>query len=144
VVFLIAGAVRMLQLKSYLTAVTAAILAVLPWSPGWLLGLPFGIWALVVLSRREVVAAFLSARPAPSEALPAARAPRRLVRRKLVSLLQSMGGFFLTRLGARKRLSHSPEPDKGPAKGLQPRETAPYRAESLLRDAAGRVEMGEP
>jgi hypothetical protein len=37
-----------------------AITAVLPCGPCWILGLPVGIWALVVLSRAEVKEAFAS------------------------------------------------------------------------------------
>jgi tRNA A-37 threonylcarbamoyl transferase component Bud32 len=57
------GAVRMLTRQSYLWAVTAAILALFPWSPGGLIiGLPCGIWALIVLSKPEVMATYLGDR----------------------------------------------------------------------------------
>src|SRR5438132_6811392 len=45
----IAGAIKMMRLQSYAFAVTASIWAMLPWSYGFLIGLPFGIWALRVL-----------------------------------------------------------------------------------------------
>jgi hypothetical protein len=59
--FIIWGAVRMRNLQSYGMAMGAAILAMLPciW-PCCLLGLPFGIWALVVLSDADVKMAFRS------------------------------------------------------------------------------------
>ncbi len=56
------GALKMLRLEGYRAAVTAGILAMIT-SPGNLVGLPFGIWALVVLSSRSVKTAF--ARTAP-------------------------------------------------------------------------------
>lgn len=57
VVFL--GALKMRRLESYGFAVAASILAIIPCiSPCCVLGLPFGIWALVVLSRDHVRAAF--------------------------------------------------------------------------------------
>jgi tRNA A-37 threonylcarbamoyl transferase component Bud32 len=52
------GAKRMMQLQSYGLAVAAGVLQLVP-SPGSLLGLPIGIWALIVLTRHEVHAAFI-------------------------------------------------------------------------------------
>ena len=53
----VVGASQMRRLAGYRLAITASILAmILP--PGSLLGLPFGIWSLIVLSRREVQEAF--------------------------------------------------------------------------------------
>ncbi len=57
-VAMIIGALRMMRLESYRWAMTASILALLPYSPVSLLGLAAGIWSLVVLNRREVSAAF--------------------------------------------------------------------------------------
>jgi len=51
------GALKMKHLESYGWAITAAILAILV-SPGNIIGLPLGIWALATLSRSEVRAAF--------------------------------------------------------------------------------------
>lgn len=55
------GAVKMMKLESYGFAVGAAILAIIPCvsSPCVILGLPFGIWALVVLMNSEVRNGFL-------------------------------------------------------------------------------------
>jgi len=52
------GAQRMMRLQSYGLAVAAGVLQFIP-SLGSLLGLPIGIWALVVLTRHEVHAAFV-------------------------------------------------------------------------------------
>ena len=52
------GAKRMMRLHSYGLAVAAGVLQLVP-SPGSLLGLPMGIWALVVLTRHEVHVAFV-------------------------------------------------------------------------------------
>src|SRR5262249_60412470 len=54
----VVGAVLMLRLRAYPWAATAAILAQIPWSPAWVLGLPFGIWACNVLGRPEVTGGF--------------------------------------------------------------------------------------
>src|SRR5262249_3623417 len=66
---LIAGAVRMLRERSYTICLAAAVVAMLPWSPAWPLGLTVGIWAVVVLGRRDVMLCFLqeddSAAPEP-------------------------------------------------------------------------------
>jgi len=55
------GAMKMKNLENYSLAMAAAIVAVIPCiSPCCLLGLPFGIWALVVLNDSSVKAAFRS------------------------------------------------------------------------------------
>jgi len=56
---ILVGAYRMMKLRSYGLAVAASIIAMIPCvSPCCCLGLPFGIWALVVLSRPAVKSAF--------------------------------------------------------------------------------------
>ena len=58
-IVVIVGAVKMKNLESYGFAMASAIIAMVPCiSPCCLLGLPFGIWALVVLSDAGVKAAF--------------------------------------------------------------------------------------
>jgi GYF domain 2 len=58
-VLVLIGALRMQQLRSRGLAMTAAIVAMIPClSPCCLLGLPFGIWALIVLSKPEVQSQF--------------------------------------------------------------------------------------
>src|SRR5262249_13876335 len=55
---LIAGARRMMRCQDYAWANAAALWALVPWSPAWVIGLPAGIWALVVLRRPDVQAVF--------------------------------------------------------------------------------------
>jgi phage FluMu protein Com len=58
-VVMLIGAMKMKKLESYGLAMAGAILGMIPYlSPCCLLGLPFGIWALVVLSDGSVKAAF--------------------------------------------------------------------------------------
>ena len=58
-IVVITGALKMKRLQSYPFAMIASIIAMIPCiSPCCLLGLPFGIWALVVLSDPQVKAAF--------------------------------------------------------------------------------------
>jgi hypothetical protein len=58
-VVLLIGALKMKSLRSYGMAMTASVLAMIPCtSPCCLLGLPFGIWALVVLMKADVKSAF--------------------------------------------------------------------------------------
>jgi hypothetical protein len=53
------GALKMRKLENYVFAFTAAILAILPCvSACCILGLPFGIWALVVMNKPEVKSQF--------------------------------------------------------------------------------------
>lgn len=55
------GALQMQQLKSYPLALAASILSMIPFiSPCCCIGLPVGIWALVVLLKPEVKSAFTS------------------------------------------------------------------------------------
>lgn len=58
------GAYRMLTLTSRGWAVAGAVVALVPCFVGyvWVIGLPAGVWALVVLNRRDVKAAFRAAR----------------------------------------------------------------------------------
>jgi hypothetical protein len=56
---LVASAVQMRRLRSYRLCLVAALVAVLPWSPAWPLGLAVGVWAVVILGRRDVMLAFL-------------------------------------------------------------------------------------
>jgi predicted Ser/Thr protein kinase len=57
---IILGASNMLNLRSRSLAVTGAILAMIPCTPCFIIGLPVGIWALVVLMDPEVREAFAS------------------------------------------------------------------------------------
>jgi GYF domain 2 len=58
-VFILFGALKMQKLTSHGLAMATAIVAMIPcFSPCCLLGLPFGIWALVMLSKPEVRSQF--------------------------------------------------------------------------------------
>lgn len=57
--FIVYGALQMKDLKNHAMAMVAAIISMIPCvSPCCLIGLPAGIWALIVLSKPEVKAAF--------------------------------------------------------------------------------------
>ncbi|HAU36830.1 MAG TPA: hypothetical protein DCX07_03840 [Phycisphaerales bacterium] len=56
-ILILLGAMRMMQVRNRGLAIAAAILALIA-APGNIIGLPMGIWALIVLCRREVVEAF--------------------------------------------------------------------------------------
>ena len=102
------GAVGMIRLKGYGLAIAGSIMA-LPAVPGAILGLPFGIWALIVLSRREVKDAFAASRfraaPPMPTALPSST-PRRLfgpalgttfIHTVLLSILVALASFLFPR-----------------------------------------------
>ena len=58
-IVILMGAMKMRNLQSYNFALAATIIAMIPCvSPCCILGLPFGIWALVVLMKPDVKAAF--------------------------------------------------------------------------------------
>jgi hypothetical protein len=67
-VVVVVGALKMRDLEAYGLARLSSVLAMVPLSPAIVLGLPVGIWSLVVLNRPEVRAAFagLSNSAAPS------------------------------------------------------------------------------
>ena len=53
------GGLKMKSLESYSLVMTVSVIAMIPcFSPCCLIGLPIGIWALVVLSKPEVKSAF--------------------------------------------------------------------------------------
>jgi hypothetical protein len=57
-VFILFGAIRMMALRNHQMAFAASIVAMLPCSCCCILGLPFGIWALVVLNKPDVKSQF--------------------------------------------------------------------------------------
>ena len=58
-VFIIFASMKMMKMQSWGLAMTAAIIAMVPCiSPCCILGIPFGIWAIVALSNSDVKAAF--------------------------------------------------------------------------------------
>jgi serine/threonine protein kinase len=59
---LFVGGFRMMRFQSYALAEAASIWAMFPWSPAFVIGLPFGLWALLVLNKPEVKLAFLGRR----------------------------------------------------------------------------------
>jgi len=64
-VLIIVGSIKMMDRRSSALVRTSAALAMIPLLPNpvtWLLGLPMGIWALVVLRREDVKAAFRAAK----------------------------------------------------------------------------------
>lgn len=87
------GAWRMRRLRGYGLAITAAILGIIT-PPGLLIGAVFGVWALIVLSRRDVHEAFLSeaGRPRGKGPVIAAGVVAGLV---LVAILTPVGLFLL-------------------------------------------------
>jgi hypothetical protein len=87
--FTIVGALSMMRLQSYRRAVRASIVAMLPVAPGCILGLPMGIWALVVLSGKEVNAGFASHSSRPEQ-------HRKPVKTALVVCVTVLTVFLLT------------------------------------------------
>jgi len=58
-ILVIFAGVKMKNLENYALSMTGAIIAVIPcFSPCCFVGIPFGIWAIVVLVAPEVKAAF--------------------------------------------------------------------------------------
>jgi tRNA A-37 threonylcarbamoyl transferase component Bud32 len=56
------GGWHMLRLRSYGWAVAGSVLALVPVSAGFMLGVPMGVWALIVLNRSDTQQAFAAGR----------------------------------------------------------------------------------
>jgi hypothetical protein len=101
---LIVGADRLRRFEGYEWVVVALLLAMLPWSPHWPIGMVGGIWGLFVLNRPEVQAAFAanlrrrqkSARPSALPEVPAEHRPTGSVRRRVRSFLCSLRSMFVS------------------------------------------------
>jgi serine/threonine protein kinase len=102
------GAVLMLRLRGYAWAATAAILATIPWSPAWVLSLPFGIWACNVLGRPEVTEAFFSDQRRAGSRSGAPPEPRARMASRLRSLLRSVGRYILPTMPGQKTAAGDP------------------------------------
>jgi hypothetical protein len=96
------GAVMMLRLRNYPLAATASIVAMIPWSPGYFLIMPFGIWACVVLGRPEVTEAFLGDQPTLVEGPAGVVEPQPRVAGRVLSFVRSMGRFIFPTVLRRK------------------------------------------
>jgi len=57
-VFVVLGAWNLMQLRSYRLATVGSILALFPFAPGAIIGVPMGIWALVLMTKEKVKTAF--------------------------------------------------------------------------------------
>jgi len=49
---------KMSQLRSYEWVIIASVLAILPFSPAWIIGFPLGLWSLATLTRSAATRAF--------------------------------------------------------------------------------------
>jgi hypothetical protein len=90
----------MRRLKWYPLAATGSILAMIPWSPAFLISLPFGIWACVVLGKPEVTEGFFDPRHSPVDEPAEQPAPQPRMVGRVLSFVRSVCGYFLpTRAG---------------------------------------------
>jgi hypothetical protein len=128
----IVGAVMLRRLRFYPCAATAAILATIPWSLGWLIGLPFGIWAIIVLGRPEVVEVFLNDTGQAGSGPPGARKPGARVASRLLSLLRSVGRYILpTMPGQKTETADSQDASPSTIKSRVPGPSVNYPSEAL-------------
>jgi hypothetical protein len=104
----IVGAIGMLRLRGYPLAGTAAILAMIPWSPGWPIGLAFGFWATNVLGRPGVVEAFLRDKRQEGSGPSGARRTGAGVAGRFLSLVRSAGRYILPTMPGRKPAADDP------------------------------------
>ena len=57
--FVVFGGLRLRNLQTYELCIAASFLAIIPWSPAALLGIPIGIWCLRTLQRADIKSAFV-------------------------------------------------------------------------------------
>ena len=96
------AAVQMLRLRGFPLAAAAAILAMIPWSPAWLIGLPVGIWACVVLGDPVVTDAFLGDKRRTVSRPVEARKPGPGIGGRFLSLFRSVGRYMLPTMPGNK------------------------------------------
>jgi serine/threonine protein kinase len=121
---LMTSAVMMRRLRWYPLAATSAILAMIPWSPGWLIGLGFGIWTCIILGRPEVAEAF---HPSRTLAAPAATpAPRAAIAGRFRSLLRSIGRYFVPTVLGAKGTADQPDRERESIEAPMARPTVDY------------------
>jgi tRNA A-37 threonylcarbamoyl transferase component Bud32 len=126
---LIAGAMQMLRLHWYPLAATAAIVAMIPWSPAWLVSLPFGIWACIVLGRPVVAEAFFSAERGVGLAHAMTPKSRGFVAGRFLSLVHSMARYMMITLPGRKSVAAGPQGEQSSTQSRVPTPTVDYAGE---------------
>jgi serine/threonine protein kinase len=122
---LIAAAMLMRDLRWYPLVATAAIVAMIPWSVGWLIGLGFGIWTCIVLGKPEVVDAF-HPRHTPATPAGAPPEPQAVIAGRFRSLLRSMGRYMLPTFLAGKSVESQSGRDGTSIHGPLARPTVDY------------------
>jgi hypothetical protein len=86
----------------------------IPWSPGWPIGLVFGIWTSNILGRPEVVEAFHQSR---DETAPASLpSPQAAIAGRFRSLLRSMGRYMLPTFLGGKSAAGQPDNQRSSAR----------------------------
>jgi hypothetical protein len=124
---LFSAARRLTRFEDYGFVTVASILAMLPWSAAFLIGLPVGLWTLLFLRRPDVRLAFLQAgeggRNLDSDAI--SRGP---VRRGLGSFFGGMGSLFL---GSRATAAYDRPRSDSPGVGQFPSLSASMPQPSL-------------
>lgn len=111
---LIVGGISMLSLRYYPLVATACIVAMVPWSPAFMLGLPFGLWTCILLGKPELTAVFRTSDASLSlrNAVRLDRPPRKAG--AFMSFMRSVAGYILpTTVGRESELrDHDVRPSR--------------------------------
>jgi hypothetical protein len=144
----IIGGVNMLKVRSYALSVTGSIIALFPFALGFFVGLPFGIWSLVVLFRPDIRAAFARARGADKNK-PMSTKGKILVFYAIafviLATMMAIGLPMLWSIAAAKRVASQPQPvETYTPYGVESLETIPTKIGDLdlPRGVPGHVEFG--
>jgi hypothetical protein len=138
---LMTSAVMMRRLRGYPLAATSAILAMIPWSPGWLIGLAFGIWTCIVLGKPEVVEAFYPSRARAAQA--SSPAPLPAIAGRFRSLLRSMGRYMLPTFLGGKSAAGQPDHERSSVDSPEARPTVDYAGTPQDQGSTERHHLGQ-
>jgi serine/threonine protein kinase len=89
------GAVLLLRLRGYPLAATASILAMIPWSPAFVISLPLGIWTCIILGKPKITEAFLDPGDSPVHEPTGEPDPQPRLFGRVLSYFRSVCGYIL-------------------------------------------------
>jgi hypothetical protein len=96
------GGFWLLRLRYFPLVAAASIVAMIPWSPAFLISLPFGIWTCILLGKPEIAGAFQESRRLAAEEPDPVPDPRFRVGGRVLSFMRSVAGYILPTMAGRK------------------------------------------
>jgi serine/threonine protein kinase len=137
---MMAGAVQMVRLRSYPLVIAAGIVALVPVWEAWWCAVPFGVWALALVSQPSIRSTIQSTPQEPVVALPSVPPVWKPVAGAMRSFALSCAGYFVSGLTRLRRRDENGSPGGLPAAADKPlAETTNYVPDrNAVNDAAGK------